>query len=261
MNVLDAAYTGPSVFDGCGASESILMSPRQMLLRPRVANSKFIKNEITWGAIEISDDSTLVIKNPMNQYTTADFETARGTGFWIPVNYAGRYDGGAYNDVLSLSAESGTYLPSVQIREIEALTDDKTRTDAFESIFGISAGWNLGLSCAAGENLADKAEADKRNYRGGFLFPEVQSITELQVSSGDESSYFALQPGASTTVTVKFQYYLDETGTSEVSKRLFFDIRPTLTEQCEHYILEVKAKYAAFYTGSTQQEKYTPRAK
>lgn len=79
------------------------------------------------------------------------------------------------------------------------------------------------------------------NYVGAFLFPELDSIAQVQTEGKDKSSKY-IEVGESLVVPITLEYYVDET-TTQIKKSVYFDLRPSLVSDPVHYMIEVICNY------------------
>ena len=83
----------------------------------------------------------------------------------------------------------------------------------------------------------------KTSFNGAFLIPEIISETMLTCDEMDTNQYKKLDVGKSLSIPVIFEYYLDGDELKNITKTLAFDIRSSLMQDPEHYVLNIKAIY------------------
>lgn len=79
------------------------------------------------------------------------------------------------------------------------------------------------------------------SYVGAFLFPELDSLSQIQTEGKDKSSKY-VEVGESVVVPVTLEYYVNE-NTPLVKKSIYFDLRPSLVSDPVHYMIEVSCNY------------------
>jgi hypothetical protein len=80
------------------------------------------------------------------------------------------------------------------------------------------------------------------NYCGAFLIPSLKARTQVLCNTDKNGQYLKLGTGKSVSVPVTFEYYLNSSK-KDVSKTIYFDLRPSLASDPRHYSLTVKASY------------------
>lgn len=83
----------------------------------------------------------------------------------------------------------------------------------------------------------------KTAFNGAFLIPEILSETQIICDEMDKNQYKKLDVGKSLSIPLIFEYYLDGDELKDITKTLAFDIRTSLMQDPEHYVLNIKAIY------------------
>ena len=78
---------------------------------------------------------------------------------------------------------------------------------------------------------------------GAFLIPRVLTKTDLLCPNDVKNQYIKLDVGKSLSIPVVFEYFLDGVDNTSITKTLCFDLRSTILQDPEHYILNVSGKY------------------
>ena len=66
---------------------------------------------------------------------------------------------------------------------------------------------------------------------------------------GPEKSYVFVDAGESISIPIVFEYYLDGSSKTKISKSLYFDIKNSLVANPVHYLIEVTGNYDLTATG------------
>lgn len=82
-------------------------------------------------------------------------------------------------------------------------------------------------------------------FVGAFLIPELITDNALVCPQKDDAQYLELASGESISIPVIFEYYMNgaENTATEITKGLYFDLRPSLFKDPTHYMINVTAKY------------------
>ena len=79
------------------------------------------------------------------------------------------------------------------------------------------------------------------DFNGAFLIPQVINENALLCDTYGKTQYKRLESGKSFTIPIIFEYYLNGQGSArEVTKTLMFDLRSTILQNPEHYIINIK---------------------
>lgn len=92
---------------------------------------------------------------------------------------------------------------------------------------------------------------DISGFNGAFLIPEFSARSEILCDNYDNNQYIQVDSGKSVTVPVTFEYFLgDQASNKSITKGLYFDLRPSVLRDPQHYMINITAKYD--YTASNQ---------
>ena len=82
-------------------------------------------------------------------------------------------------------------------------------------------------------------------FVGAFFIPELVTENALICQQKDDAQYLELAAGESISIPVLFEYYMNgaENTATEITKGLYFDLRPSLFKDPSHYMINVTAKY------------------
>ena len=69
------------------------------------------------------------------------------------------------------------------------------------------------------------------------------SESEITCDMMGKNQYRVLEVGKSLSIPIIFEYFLDGEKLSSIMKTLAFDLRTSILQEPEHYILNVKAMY------------------
>lgn len=154
----------------------------------------------------------------------------------------GRYDGQTYNDILDEYKNNNIEDFTSYDEDKQAIVRDITETDVLKA----DITWPLGFGYDDNFDLL-QGTAQKQisvSLEGAFLFPEFQSQTQLLTNSGKDQTYYEVPVGGSVTIPLVFQYFLTSMKPS-VSKTIYFDIKPSVLSNIEHYKLQINARYSS----------------
>ena len=77
---------------------------------------------------------------------------------------------------------------------------------------------------------------------GAFLIPSLNSHNDILCDEGTNDQFKVVQIGKSISVPLLYEYFLDGTETKSITKTLAFDLRPILSKEPEHYMLNITCK-------------------
>lgn len=86
-------------------------------------------------------------------------------------------------------------------------------------------------------------------FVGAFLFPDLESRNDI-LTTGGYADFVEIPTSKSLSIPVTFEYYIDGEETSKITKALYFDLRDSLVENPQHYMIELTANYDYTATGS-----------
>ena len=87
-----------------------------------------------------------------------------------------------------------------------------------------------------------------QDFSGAFLFPNLLTLNTILTAGSEKDSVF-IDVGESLSVPIIFEYYLDGTEHTSVSKSIFFDLRNSLISNPLHYMIEITGNYDFTATG------------
>lgn len=90
-----------------------------------------------------------------------------------------------------------------------------------------------------------KAEKD---FCGAFVYPNLNNKNVLMTNGGEKDS-ISIDVSGSITIPIVFEYYLDGTNYSSITKSMYFDIRNSLIRNPLHYMIEITGNYDFTATG------------
>lgn len=79
------------------------------------------------------------------------------------------------------------------------------------------------------------------NYTGAFLYPDIDTIQQVQIQDGDKQSVI-IRPGESISIPITFEFYIatdDNSTQSSISKSLIFCIKDSQYNEPKYYEVEV----------------------
>lgn len=79
------------------------------------------------------------------------------------------------------------------------------------------------------------------NYYGAFLFPELETLDNI-LTEGKEKSSKYIEVGESISIPITLEYYVDES-LQGITKSIYFDLRPSLIKDPDHYMISIKCNY------------------
>ena len=86
------------------------------------------------------------------------------------------------------------------------------------------------------------------DFCGAFIYPNLNHKNVVMTNGGEKDS-ISIDVSESITVPIVFEYYLDGTANSAITKSLFFDIRNSLISNPLHYMIEITGNYDFTSTG------------
>ena len=200
---------------------------QQVLLgyRKRANNSTDSVSKIYWSCITINEENNMLSFN--SGFTTTEsinkiYESSTLNSF-IYTNYGSTTSDNKYlmryEDIKGMNKAS-------QIVNL----DDKTSIANFATNYQ-PTNFNV-----------------QSDFNGAFLFPNILSKEQLLTEGGEKDSVF-IEVGESKVLPIVFEYYVDGTDMTKISKSLYFDIRNSLISNPKHYMIEVTGNYDYTATG------------
>lgn len=79
------------------------------------------------------------------------------------------------------------------------------------------------------------------SFFGAFVFPDVESM-EYLLTEGKEKSSKYVEVGESLTIPITLEYYVNDNNPN-ISKSIYFDLRPSLIKDPSHYMIQFNCRY------------------
>lgn len=92
-------------------------------------------------------------------------------------------------------------------------------------------------------------------YCGAFLYPNLVSKNQV-MTAGAEKSSTTIAVGESISIPLVFEYYLDGTTKTSVTKSIYFDLRNSLISNPVHYMIQVVGNYDMTASGDVYSNLY-----
>ena len=193
--------------------------------RKRANNSTESLSKIYWSCITVDKENGMILYNPgfsSVESINKIYESATMDSF-IYTNYGSSVTDNKYlmryEDIKGINKSS-------QVVNL----DDKTSIANFATNY---------------QPLNFNVQSD---FNGAFLFPNILSKEQLLTEGGEKDSVF-VEVGESKVIPIVFEYYVDGTDMTKISKSLYFDIRNSLISNPKHYMIEVTGNYDYTATG------------
>lgn len=88
----------------------------------------------------------------------------------------------------------------------------------------------------------------EKDFCGAFVYPNLSNKNVLMTNGGEKDS-ISIDVSGSITIPIVFEYYLDGTNYSSITKSMYFDIRNSLIRNPLHYMIEITGNYDFTATG------------
>ena len=193
--------------------------------RKRANNSTESLSKIYWSCITVDKENGMILYNPgfsSVESINKIYESATMDSF-IYTNYGSSVTDNKYlmryEDIKGINKSS-------QVINL----DDKTSIANFATNY---------------QPINFNVQSD---FNGAFLFPNILSKEQLLTEGGEKDSVF-VEVGESKVIPIVFEYYVDGTDMTKISKSLYFDIRNSLISNPKHYMIEVTGNYDYTATG------------
>lgn len=197
----------------------------QALLGYRKRNSGEIRNiiDVTWVGLDFQEDGTFKQLASTIEVEEADYTKYAGKGidffFYkndLSNNYLTRFE-----DICGTN-ELGNVI----------YLDDHTAMSDFISL-----------------NTVNGIQAGMSTFVGAFLYPDLLNRTSI-LTEGKDNSYVKIGTGKSISIPITFEYALDGEDKTKITKALYFDLRDSLDNEPQHYMLEITGNYDYSSSGS-----------
>ena len=108
---------------------------------------------------------------------------------------------------------------------------------------------NTSLSEFVSLNTVNGIQAGMSTFVGAFLYPDLLGRATV-LTEGKDSSFIKVETGKSIAIPVTFEYALDGNDVTKLTKALYFDLRDSLDQEPQHFMLEITANYDYSASGS-----------
>ena len=225
--------------------KSILVSNKAFHFKPKLPIS-YSKNreydEFQNALNELTDVHNSPIDNALNNY---------GQYISYALNNNNKDVFNYYNSIYSSyvsnqSNATNTYIDNKFILKYEDIIlksgdkyiklDEKTNINDF-----IKAGQKTATNQNDAENAINNNFLETKNYTGAFLYPDIDTIQQVQIQDGDKQS-IVIRPGESISIPITFEFYIagdDNTTQSSISKSLIFCIKDSPYNEPKYYEVEI----------------------
>ena len=105
------------------------------------------------------------------------------------------------------------------------------------------------LSEFIAQNNVNGINPETNTFIGAFLYPDITGRSSILTEGGYNSS-IEIEVGKSISVPIMMEYYIDGEHLNQITKALYFDLRDSLINEPQHFMLEVTANYDYSSTGS-----------
>lgn len=126
----------------------------------------------------------------------------------------------------------------------------------FEDISGINKQGNTifldsesSISEFINVNSVNGVNPGTNTFIGAFLYPDIEGRSTL-LTKGGYNDYIEIEVGKSVSVPITFEFYIDGETITELTKGIYFDLRDSLVNDPQHYMIELTANYDYTSTGS-----------
>jgi hypothetical protein len=209
--------------------------------------------------------------NSINTYMKRDFDSPllgyrkRNSGeikamiesTWIGLDYKGN---GAFEQFRSSFNAEATNLELYKEKTIDFFIYENGLSNnylnRFEDISALNKDGNViyldeqaSISEFIINNKVNGVNPSINTFIGAFLYPDITGRSSI-LTEGGYNSYIEIEVGKSISVPIIFEYYIDGEILKSVTKGLYFDIRDSLINDPQHYMLEITANYDYTSTGS-----------
>ena len=215
--------------------------------------------------------ATKLIYNGINTYMKRDFDSPligyrkRNTGeikdiieaTWIGLDYQG---GGMFNILQDSFNPGKTDLDLYREKDIDFFIYEPTLANnylnRFEDISAINGDGNLvmldnetSISEFIANNTVNGVNPATNTFVGAFLYPDIIGRNTI-LTNGSYNGYIEVEVGKSISIPIVFEFYLDNETLNKITKALYFDIRDSLVNEAQHFMVEITANYDYTSSGS-----------
>lgn len=176
---------------------------------------------------------------------------------WIGLDYKG---GGVFEQFKSSFNAEESNIEKYRNKDIDFFLYEKSLSNnylnRFEDISGLNKDGNeifldseTSISEFIANNNVNGVNPAVNTFIGAFLYPDITGRSTL-LTSGGYNSYIEIEVGKSVSIPIVFEYYIDGEVLKKITKGLYFDIRDSLVNEPQHYMIELTANYDYTSTGS-----------
>ena len=126
----------------------------------------------------------------------------------------------------------------------------------FEDICGINKKGNVvylddetSIAEFVASNNVNGMSTSTGTFMGAFLYPDIEGRSTV-LTKGGPNDFMEIEVGKSVSIPVTFEYYVDGEEITEITKGLYFDIRDSLVQDPQHFMIEMTAHYDYTSTGN-----------
>ena len=219
----------------------------------------------------LTTTATKLTFNSINTYMKRDFDSPllgfrkRDTGeikgmiesTWIGLDYKGN---GTFDQLSASFNIDQSTIDMYKSKDIDFFIYENNLSNnylnKFEDIVGINSDGNAvylddltSISEFIADNIVNGVNPSTNSFIGAFLYPDILGRNTL-LTEGNYNSFIEVEVGKSISIPVVFEYYLDGETVKTITKGLYFDLRDSLINDPQHYMVELTANYDYTATGS-----------
>ena len=212
-----------------------------------------------------------LVFNGINTYMANDFNSPllgyrkRNTGeikgmvesTWVGLDYKGN---GNFNQLHSTFSLDQSNIELYNQKTIDFFMYDNNLSNnylnRFEDIAALNRDGNViyldaetSLSEFIATNNVNGINPSTNTFIGAFLYPDITGRSSILTEGGYNSS-IEIEVGKSISVPIMLEYYIDGENVKQITKALYFDLRDSLINEPQHFMLEITANYDYTSTGS-----------
>jgi len=176
---------------------------------------------------------------------------------WVGLDYKGD---GIFDILADKFNPDKSNLELYSSKDIEFFIYEQTLANnylnRFEDIAGINLDGKLvmldaesSLSEFIANNTVNGVNPATNIFIGAFLYPDITGRNTI-LTNGNYNGYVEVEVGKSISVPIVFEYYLDNETVNNITKGIYFDLRDSLINEPQHYMVEITANYDYTSSGS-----------
>jgi hypothetical protein len=176
---------------------------------------------------------------------------------WVGLDYKGD---GIFDILADKFNPDKSNLELYSSKDIEFFMYEQTLANnylnRFEDIAGINLDGKLvmldaesSLSEFIANNTVNGVNPATNTFIGAFLYPDITGRNTI-LTNGNYNGYVEVEVGKSISVPIVFEYYLDNETVNNITKGIYFDLRDSLINEPQHYMVEITANYDYTSSGS-----------